>query len=64
MSSKYLSISSDTRPTAGAKRQLIDLVRLVVHPRLVSSRRIVWKLHIILLRCNLPQQGETAGTAE
>lgn len=49
---------------AGVKRQLVDMVRLVIHPGVVRLRRILRQLHIILLWSHMSEQREAARTAE
>lgn len=51
-------------PKTGVKRQLINLVRLVVHPGVVRVRGVLHQLCAVLLGRRLPRQGEAARAAE
>lgn len=50
--------------TIGAKRQLVDILRLVLHHCVVSRRRLLRELNTFRLRRHLPHQGEEAGTTD
>lgn len=49
---------------AGVKKQLFNLVRLVLHPGVAVGRSLSRELRAVLLGRSLPQQGKATRAAE